>query len=1000
MTGLQKQHVQIQLGQGIDTNTDKKLVVPGKLVELKNGVFKKTGRIDKRNGYDRLSSQTISGDVISNGSAIQIFNKELLQYAGQRLYSLSESIGKWIDKGPVVSSFVETKQIVKNTASQSIADYATKNGVGVYAYEDSRGGIRASVYDEASSTFLVADVEISAGGTAPICVAFNTWLYVFYSDSGSLFARRINAAAPSAFEAEVEIDSDLNTTDPNFDVVPFQNLRILFVLNNQSATKITVGWLDEELNVLTGTLGLKFINEEAENCLQIVEGPSNLFYVCYHNATDGLRCSIRNVGGTAFSAIATLDPYTATAITRVAGYPSADLTKATIFYEIEAADPENTVIGINTLTKTGTAGTPAEFLRSVGLWSRGFKYAFASLTDDFGFVCVTHASELQNTYFIARSDGVIVGKMQYSNGTGLKTRSQLSRVNAISDHEFSFAVLNKYDLVSESGSLFSLQGVSSSTIDFDASEQFNSVQLGDNLHITGGILSMYDGQSVVEHGFHLYPEGLSAVEASGGSIASGSYRYIALYEWTDNYGQVHRSAPSLPLDVTITGGPKKATVTVPTLRLTQKTGSRSDISIVLYRTEEGPQEIYYRVTSVSSPTYNDVTVDSVAIEDTLADASILGNELLYTTGDVLENIPAPSCRIINTFANRVFIAGLENPYEIWYSKQYAAGEAVEFSNFLRLDISTEGGAITALANLDDKNIFFKQDRFFATFGDGPNNTGAGGSFADPQLISSDVGCDTQNSVVRYPIGIMFKSSKGIYALDSALNVDYIGAEVDDFNSYQITSAILMSGSNEVRFSTGDGPVLVYDYFVKQWSTFDPFRSLDTVIYQQKFVFLGSDGNIYRENTGYKDDGKGISLGLVTGWLSFDSIVGFQRVYAMMIVGEYKSYHKLRVSVGYDFSETYQSVYVMDTNDTLAISTFGEQSPFGNQTPFGGDSNAYRFSFGMDIQKCTAIRFKIEDLTTSATEGSGEAFNITSLGLTVGIKGQMDKFRDRQVIASR
>jgi hypothetical protein len=233
-----------------------------------------------------------------------------------------------------------------------------------------------------------------------------------------------------------------------------------------------------------------------------------------------------------------------------------------------------------------------------------------------------------------------------------------------------------------------------------------------------------------------------------------------------------------------------------------------------------------------------------------------------------------------------------------------------------------------------------------------------------------------------------------------MNVDYIGAEVDDFNSYQITSALLMAGSNEVRFSTGDGPVLVYDYFVKQWSTFDPFRSLDTVVYQQKFVFLGVDGNVYKENSGYKDNGQGISLGLVTGWLSFDSIVGFQRVYAMMIVGEYKSYHKLRVSVGYDFSEAYQSVYVMDTNDTLAVSTFGAQSPFGNQTPFGGDSNAYRFSFGMDIQKCTAIRFKIEDLTTSATEGTGEAFNITALGLTVGIKGQMDKFRDRQVIASR
>jgi hypothetical protein len=164
--------------------------------------------------------------------------------------------------------------------------------------------------------------------------------------------------------------------------------------------------------------------------------------------------------------------------------------------------------------------------------------------------------------------------------------------------------------------------------------------------------------------------------------------------------------------------------------------------------------------------------------------------------------------------------------------------------------------------------------------------------------------------------------------------------------------------------------------------------------------LGSDGNVYRENDGFRDAGKGISLGLLTGWIAFDTIVGFQRVYAMMVVGQFKSYHKLRVSVGYDFSETFQSVYVMDTDQAFGVTTFGAQSPFGNQTPFGGNSNAYRFSFGMDIQKCTAIRFKIEDLTTSATEGTGEGFNITALGLMVGIKGQMDKFPDRQVIPSR
>lgn len=998
MTGLAKQTVLIALGQGVDTKSDSKVVPAGKLLKLLNGVFKKKNRIDKRNGYSLISGETISGESLADGAALQTFNDELLQYNKQKLYSFSSGSMKWIDKGDVVSATVESKQIVKNTAIQTQADFATNNGISVYAYEDSRGGIRATVYDESTGTPLVADTLISATGSRARCVAFGFYLFIFYYDSGSLYVRRINPLFPTSVDAPVTVSSTVNTADPNYDVVALGNIRMFFAHNVQGANEILIGFLDQTPAVLTGILGTQTITEAATDCLGIVLGPNRTFYVFYANATNGLQCTIRNSGGNEIVAPFNVDPYTSTAIRNVTGFSARNLSGVTVFYEISDADTFNHYVKKTTVSTAGSVGSLTVLLRSVGLWSKAFSYYFETESIDHGYVCVVHDSTLQKTLFITRDDGLIVAKLQYSLASGLTNTPHLGAITALDDNTFAFAILNAFKLVSEGGDVFSVTGVSQARIDFDATEQFNALQMGDNLHITGGVFQMYDGQSVVEHGFHLYPENLSSTDAAG-SIPAGIYNYVAVYEWTDNYGLIHRSAPSVPHTHTIVGPNHDVTVTIPTLRLTRKVDPRTDVSIVLYRTEEGPGSVYYRVSPVGTPIYNDTSVDSVTIVDTLLDSAIISQEILYTTGGVLENIAPPSCKYIEQFKDRIFLGGLENPNEIWFSKMRFAGQAVEFNADLKLDVASEGGGVTGLATLDDKEVIFKRDRFFITFGDGPNNTGTLGEFAKPQFVSADVGCNNNNSIVRMPNGIMFGTEKGIYALNGSLNVSYVGAEVEEFNDQLITSATLTSETNQVRFTTQSGPALVYDYFFQQWSTFDPYSAKDSLIWDKSFVFMDANGTVFEEDDSFRDNGKGISMSFTTGWIAMDSIVGFQRVYKLLLIGQYKSRHKLKVSVGYDFSESFEGYYVMDTQDSLDISTFGEESPFGNETPFGGDYNTYRFSIRLDRQKCQAVRFKIEDLTASSTTGSGEAYNITGLGLLVGVKGTPGKFKDALKIAS-
>ena len=171
------------------------------------------------------------------------------------------------------------------------------------------------------------------------------------------------------------------------------------------------------------------------------------------------------------------------------------------------------------------------------------------------------------------------------------------------------------------------------------SGQTPALEIGGSLHPSGGMLWQYDGVKARELGFNVWPEDMTAVwSATGGAMHAqpdtatntNAYYYQFTYEWTDAAGQIHRSAPSVPLSVTTTGSGSTGSVSinVPTLRQTYKIDNK--VRIVGYRWSVGQQE-YFQFTSTLNPVLNDPTVDSVLIVDTLADSSILGNSLIYTT---------------------------------------------------------------------------------------------------------------------------------------------------------------------------------------------------------------------------------------------------------------------------------------------------------------------------------------------------------------------------------
>jgi hypothetical protein len=629
-------------------------------------------------------------------------------------------------------------------------------------------------------------------------------------------------------------------------------------------------------------------------------------------------------------------------------------------------------------------GTAADFLRSVSLAGKAFTYEGAI------YVPLVFPSTLQPTYFLANGDAEIVSRMLATEagpvpsaltGGGSQTAvgAPLAGVSAVDSTSFLFPCIALRSGGSGSGSSAYMRGVEAVTLDFFEPERsYQRAELAQNLHVSGGFVSMYDGIGVVEHGFHLYPETLALTSAAG---SGKTYSYLACYEWNDNRGNLHRSAPSTALTVQTTNAvaPGDAvTIAVPTLRLTAKrasaTPARTPVRLVLYRTTDGGTT-YYR-SALGSAWLNDTTADHVVITDTTEDADL--TEPIYTNGGVVENIAAPTCTALVVHRSRLF--ALVDGRTWWYSKQVVEGSPVEFSDLLTLAIDAPGGGCVAGASLDDKFVAFTESRIFYFLGEGPDSTGAQDSFSDAQPVNADVGCTNPRSIVTTPAGILFKSAKGIYLLDRSLAVTYIGADVEAYNADTITSAVLLESTNQVRFTLDSGVALVFDYFAGQWSVFTNIAAVDSVIWSGEHVYLRDDGSALEETPGvFTDAGSFIPLSLKTAWLQFAGQQGYQRVYKAMVLGEYRSDHTLKVDVAVDFNPTpvQSATFTVDGPDA-----YGDDATYGSGSPYGGTFPRYQYRVRLTKQKSEAVQITVSDVQNGTP---GESMSLSGLAFEIGRK---------------
>lgn len=980
---LYKRLLPLNFAQGIDTKTDDFQLDLGQFTRAENVIFETIKSFRKRNGYDKLSTtERVVDNVASDESDVEIdspefvssFKNELVLTNASSFYTRSPQAERFYKKGTIYPIRTTIESITANTIDYDAVDAIVVNNTATYVYRKAATGeYFYSVVDLTSGTILVAEKSIGVYDQISLGFIANT-VYIFTVLSADLSYRTFDVTSPVEISLPVSVASDVETVPQGLMDVASAGNKIIVVYNSDAVSnKLALFSIDQDNNVssllnITGSGDAVCMNTYVDSLNRIV-------FSWYDGTSVFAGIFAFNLAG------ANLSPVTLETVADVVNIAAVETSVGTYkcFYEISAASDSNHYIRANTFTTTGSAGTAATVLRSVGLAGKAIPYGS-------GLIPIVHDSALQPTDFLMDPDGNIAAKLLQSTSGGLRTVGVLPNSLRLSQSDYLVPLLQKLRILAVNGTFFSPLTVAAAKLELDSLNFQETAVLGNALFVSGGILKSYDGNTLSEAGFHLYPETITAgaTATTGGSMSNGNYGYQAVYMWIDKNGQEHRSAPSAVLSRTLSGGGSTQTssIVIPTLRVTDK----ENVIIELYRTENNGT-IFYKVTSVLTPTPNDKTVDTVTITDIISDSQLLFREPLYTTGDVLENIAPPAANIVasHTASNRIFYLG-QNPNTLLYSKIANFPLPVEFNDTLQLTVDPIGGSITALAAMDEKLVIFKEDAILYISGRGPNNLGQQDDFSLSERISIETGCINKRSVVLTPSGLMFQSRKGIYLLTRSLGLNYIGAAVEKFNQETITSAKIVPEVNQVRFTTSNDTCLVYNYLLNLWCTFTNHGALSAEILANDYYYVRTNGELFKENKiSFSDAGTSIKMVVESGWINFAPVLGFQRVYKFMLLAKYKSMHFLKVRFAYNYTNAYTQEATVTPSNFTSDEKYGDVSPYGEEETYGA-ANSYRVRVNTKQQKCDSIRFIIEE----EQDAVGEGLSLHAATFEVGTKSGVTK----------
>jgi hypothetical protein len=165
---------------------------------------------------------------------------------------------------------------------------------------------------------------------------------------------------------------------------------------------------------------------------------------------------------------------------------------------------------------------------------------------------------------------------------------------------------------------------------------------------------------------------------------------------------------------------------------------------------------------------------------------------------------------------------------------------------------------------------------------------------------------------------------------------------------------------------------------------------DSISWKNTFVGIlnrvGNTSVVVKEVRDYfKDIDQTYSLKIGLSWGSFADLQGFQRVWRAILLGDYRSPHKLKLSVAYDFAPFVSDDYIYDPVSRMSLQEYGDGAYFGADPVYGGSASSYgtyQIRTHLVQQKCESVQLTIEDINP---EGTCESYSMTGIAFEVGKK---------------
>lgn len=509
-----------------------------------------------------------------------------------------------------------------------------------------------------------------------------------------------------------------------------------------------------------------------------------------------------------------------------------------------------------------------------------------------------------------------------------------------------------------------------SEFEVGSTERRQAASIGNELFISGAVPLVYDSRQIAESGFLERPVFIAAdtgaLNGAGSLTANSTYKYIAVYKWTNGQNRLTQSRISeiQTINTVGTDDTVEASIYAPhTLRLDSNSGSTATIS--LYRTEASGS--IFQLTATANVPLGDEFGEPIIITDLTADSALLDEEPLYTQAEdgaltgVLQNDPPPPCRYCWPVGQRVFIGGLPDESEVAISKELAPAEGLAFSDSFAFRARVEG-TVTAVAGLDGVPIAFTADRIYRFPGLLPSDNGAEGQLGPALLIPSEGGCDNWASIIETSHGLFYQARDGKLMLLPRGDGSpvWIGERVRDVLASfpTITAAAYSDEDHCVLFTCQNSGgtasvILVFDLRIGQWyrDTFASAQVIKAAVgYRGRLAYI--DTATVRLQSTSLTPSSFIEYNAKTGTIA--PFENHGRIIQVTAFGEFRGNCQIRLRISYDDGVTF-------TN--LATKTL---------TTAGGfvQGQSFQLQWWPRIRKCAAFVLDFQVLTNgTATEGA-------------------------------